>query len=172
MTRKLGERLHDLSGVIDRRIQTEERTGPQIVLVGIGLQRARALRESEPTYRFSDQQEEQAPHPNDLFLKILADGPEVGVHTIGWWDGLTSLNRAVRRQGREHFGIRAALALSADESSQLLDSPAAAKLGGLRGLLWDENRPSDLEKFIPYSLRDVDWRSWVGSELSRKWERR
>ena len=80
---------------------------------------------------------------------ILRDGPEQGVHVLGWWDSYQSLRRSVDRSLAE-FGIRILLPMSDRESMLLIDSVAASKLGANRALLYDEERPGTVEKFIPY----------------------
>lgn len=166
--REVPARMDRLASLVDRRVESDDGSGPRVVFVGLGLQRARQFREPEPSYSY-DEDRETGPTPHDLLAKVLRDGPEVGVHTIGWWDGLAGINRTVGRRNREEFGVRVALPLATDESNQILDSPAAAKLGRLRALLWDEDRPSQLEKFIPYSLVEEDWLESMGEALLRKW---
>mgnify|MGYP006966960505 CR=1 FL=1 len=52
--------------------------------------------------------------------------------------------------------LRCAFQMSATDSSNLIDSPAAGKLGQNRSLLYLEEHGS-LEKFRPYSLPSDDW---------------
>jgi hypothetical protein len=50
--------------------------------------------------------------------------------------------------------------MSANDSSALMDTPVASKLGPLRAIFYTEDQ-GKLEKFRPYALPDVDWlRGW------------
>jgi hypothetical protein len=99
---------------------------------------------------------------------VLKDGPEYGVHVLGWWDGFASLSRSVDRKSLADFGIRVALPMAGEDSSHLLDSPAASKLVPHRALLWDEEYVGSLEKFVPYSPPRKQWLEDVGSLLRQK----
>ncbi|HQY94522.1 MAG: hypothetical protein WAU00_07920 [Caldilinea sp.] len=76
----------------------------------------------------------------------LRNGPEVGVHTIVWCDTVTNLNRTLERRLLREFALRVAFQMSAEDSSTLLDSPAASKVGPNRAYLYSEDE-GRLEKF-------------------------
>jgi len=52
--------------------------------------------------------------------------------------------------------MRVAMQMSAEHSSNLLDTPAASKLGLYRALFYDEDE-GRLEKFRPYGLPSEGW---------------
>ena len=55
------------------------------------------------------------------------------------------------RQGIKEFEIRVLFQMSAADSSNLIDSPAANKLGFFRALSYSEEQ-GVMEKFRPYAL--------------------
>jgi hypothetical protein len=62
----------------------------------------------------------------------------VGVHTIVWCDTLTNLNRSLDRRALREFAMRVVLQMSAEDSANLIDTPAASKLGPYRALFYSE----------------------------------
>jgi hypothetical protein len=81
----------------------------------------------------------------------LRDGPTVGIHLLMWCDQLTALNRILDRQGMRECGLRVLFQMSASDSSQLLDTPLASRLGRHRALFFHDEMPQP-EKFRPYDL--------------------
>jgi DNA segregation ATPase FtsK/SpoIIIE, S-DNA-T family len=91
-------------------------------------------------------------------LVRLADkGPDAGLHVVAWADGYATTERALRRAGLAHFGLRAALrVLSPAESDSLLGVSAAASLDDDRALYRDTEWPAEqVEKFKPYSVASL-----------------
>ncbi len=147
--------LADLAAELSRR-QSGESTdrSPRFVLVQ-GLQRFRELRKPEDDFGFG--RKGDAPKsPGELFAAILRDGPAVGIHAIVWCDSLTNLTRALDRQALKEFTQRVLFQMSAQDSSTLIDTPVASRLGRTRALFVQEDleRP---EKFRPYGLPDLAW---------------
>ena len=54
--------------------------------------------------------------------------------------------------------------MSANDSSNLMDSPAASKLGGHTAIFYSEER-GQAEKFRPYGLPTGDWLASVAESL-------
>ncbi|MBM4112816.1 MAG: cell division protein FtsK [Phycisphaerae bacterium] len=126
---------------------------PPTFLLIHALHRFRSLRREED-YGFSSG---DAPAtPAALFAAILRDGPAVGVHVITWVDTLASLHRVVDRASLREFDQRVLFQLSATDSSTLIDSPAATRLGANRALLYSEEQGT-LEKFRPYRMPSDEW---------------
>jgi hypothetical protein len=140
-----------LAEEVQRRIDADDGAGPAIYLLVYGLQRARDLRPSEgfgiPSYG------EESPEPDlaGQFGTILRDGPEVGVHALVWCDTVTNLNRSLDRRALREFAMRVVFQMTAEDSANLVDTPAASKLGPYRALFYDEDE-GRLEKFRPYAL--------------------
>ena len=87
---------------------------------------------------------------------ILRDGPEVDVHTIGWWDSYASLGKTLDRSVLRDFGMRIALNMSRDDSRSVIEETDAARLGTHRALLWDDAEPGYLEKFVPFEVPSAE----------------
>ena len=62
--------------------------------------------------------------------------------------------------------MRVVFQLSVADSSNLIDSPAASKLGLHRALFANEE-DGRLEKFRPYGMPAEEWLAWVREELHR-----
>ncbi|MSR41802.1 MAG: hypothetical protein EXS10_07890 [Phycisphaerales bacterium] len=124
---------------------------PPIFLHIHGIQRFRPLRRAEDDFSFSSS--EGPPTPEKLLLGIVREGPRAGVHTIVVADNLASFGRAFDRNGQREFDWKAMYQLSATDSSALIDSPAASRLGTNRGILHSEEL-GVTEKFRPYAMWD------------------
>jgi hypothetical protein len=86
-------------------------------------------------------------------LRLLDEGPDVGIHVIAWTDGVGSLDRALRRGAAGQFDLRAVLRVPENDAQNLLESPAAARLADNRALFRNEEWPAGrVEKFKPYGL--------------------
>lgn len=155
-----------LAGEVERRLEGTT-SGPGIYLFLYGLQRARDLRQEDMVYAFSDQ--ETPPSPAQRFAFILEEGPEVGVHVLAWCDTYRSLSRALDRRRIRDFATRVAMAMSNEDSTQLLDDPAAARLDRPhRAIFYDEDRIGLLEKFRPYAVPPAWWLTGVTQRLRQR----
>ncbi|NOX61510.1 MAG: hypothetical protein GXP42_06130 [Chloroflexi bacterium] len=56
--------------------------------------------------------------------------------------------------------------MSVEDSVNLIDTPAASKLGLYRAYFYSED-DSRLEKFRPYGLPSPDWLTWAAGRLKR-----
>jgi hypothetical protein len=89
------------------------------------------------------------------------------VHTLVWCDSVNNLNRTFDRQSLKEFEIRVLFQMSANDSSSLIDSPAAGKLGANRALYFSEEE-NRIEKFRPYGLPDPKWLELVKSQFDAR----
>ncbi len=165
--RDLGATLTEISEEVERRQKAETGDAPNIYIMIFDLPRFRDLRKSDDDFGFSRYGEDKPASPSKLFSTILRDGPPVGVHTIVWCDSLNNLNRSFDRQGLREFEIRVLFQMSANDSSTLIDSPAAGKLGEHRALFFSEEE-GKLEKFRPYAFPDDEWLDHVRSRLKAR----
>jgi S-DNA-T family DNA segregation ATPase FtsK/SpoIIIE len=94
----------------------------------------------------------------------LRDGPALGVHTLLWCDTYNNVSRWFDRQGLRDLELRVLFQMNATDSSNLIDSPAAGRLGVHRAILYNEGT-AHLEKFRPYSLPSDDWLAWIKVQL-------
>lgn len=145
-----------LAAEVRARIEGERFTEPPTYLLLHGLQRARDLRiDEDAAYRFSPEDETDEPVSRQL-ATILREGPEVGVFVVTWCDTLPNLNRSVDRRMQREFDLRVVFQTSADASTDLIDSPAAARLGPFRAIFaaLEDGR---VVKFGPYGLPPLAW---------------
>mgnify|MGYP003327915954 CR=1 FL=1 len=97
--------------------------------------------------------------PAQLFITLLREGPPLGLHVIAWCDSYNNVERWLGRQQLREFGVRVLFPMSAGDSSNLMDSPAASRLGANRALVYSEERGVS-EKFRPYGPPGETWRAW------------
>jgi len=152
---------------VERRQQSGEQELPPIFLLVYDVQRFRDLRKADDDFGFSRRGEEKVVSPAKRFGAILRDGPAVRVHTIVWCDSLNNLNRTFDRQTTREFDMRVLFQMSAGDSSTLIDSPAASKLGLYRAIYFSDEL-AEVEKFRPYGLPSREWWKHVQDRLAAK----
>lgn len=154
--------LGKLAREVDRRHKLVQNAGKppfDIFIFVVGMQRARSLR-SEDGYTPSEGSQQLA--------AILRDGADVGVHVVAWVDTYAGLERVLERRSIADFEQIVALQMSASESTNLLDSVAANKLGSHRAYYYHEERAGGLEKFRPYGIPDPKWLDWIKTNLRNR----
>ena len=104
-----------------------------------------------------------------LLADIFKDGPAVDVHGIVWCDSYSNLSRWITQATLREFEIRVAFQMNSADSSSLIDSPAAARLGGHRALLF-QRETGKSEKLRPYAVPSQDWLEWVATQFKKKAE--
>ncbi len=154
LPRELPAVLTQLSAELERRNQGGPTGAPQFLIIH-GLQRVRDLRRPEDDFGFSRRGDDK-PSPYRQFIALLRDGPPVGIHTIVFCDTLTNLNRSIDRQTMREFDLRVLMQMSVADSSTLIDSPIASKLGPQRALFYTEEQ-GKTEKFRPYAMPSAEW---------------
>ena len=156
----------ELAAEVERRHSVERPDAPAIYLFIFDLARFRDLRRGED-YGYSFGSEPRKASPGQQFADILREGPGVGVHTIVWCDTLNNLQRAVDRQGLREFDLRVLFQMSGADSSQLIDTPLASKLGPNLALFYNEE-DARVEKFRPYAWPAETWLAWVHERLQAR----
>lgn len=91
------------------------------------------------------------------------------MHTLLWCDTYANLMRTVDRRLLREFDQRITFQMSAEDSTNLLDTPAAAKLGLYRALFYNEE-DGRLEKFRPYGLPSTEWLETVSRQLHKTYQ--
>jgi len=158
--------LEALAAEVKRRLDEQVLDGESVFVVVRDLGRFRELRKGEGDYGFSFGGDKKA-GPGDNFLTILRDGPAVGIHGVIWCDSLTNLQRTFDRNALKEFELRVLFQMSGSDSSQLVDSPAASKLGPNRALFIHEETGT-LEKFRPYAFPTPEWLDKVAAEMAKR----
>jgi hypothetical protein len=145
-----GPALEDLLAELDARLAEPDGPGgssqPEVFFLIAGMHRWHELVAEGEYGRPSE--------TSARLVRLAEAGPDVGIHVVAWSDSYTTAERALRRAGLAHFGLRAAArVLSPAESDALLGVAAAAGLDDNRALYRDTEWPAEqVEKFKPYSL--------------------
>jgi DNA segregation ATPase FtsK/SpoIIIE, S-DNA-T family len=144
-----GAELEALEAELDARLAAPGTAQPELFFLIAGMHRWQELVTENDYGR---------PSETSLRLARLADkGPDAGIHVVAWADSYATAERALRRAGLNHFGLRAVLRVySPAESDALLGVTAAASLDDDRALFRDTEWPSEqVEKFKPYSIASL-----------------
>ena len=164
--RKAGEKLQQLTEELKRRENVEDlsKLPPVFVLVH-HLARFRDLRKPDDDFGFSSfGSEEKPPATGQLFADLLSNGPQVGMHCLIWCDSYNNVDRWLSRQTLRELELRVLFQMNSSDSSNLIDSPVASRLGTHRALLYREETGAS-SKFRPFALPDAEWIESVRSRL-------
>ncbi len=162
--RAAAKAISHIAEELARRREADEEHGPPLYLIVDHLSRFRDLRRADDDFGFSSFGEERTASPAEQFAGILREGPELGIHSLLWCDTYNSVMRSLDRHGLRDVEMRVLFQMNAADSSNLIDSPAASRLGVYRAVLYDEGQ-GHLEKFRPYGLPSDDWLAWVRQRL-------
>lgn len=148
-----------------RRRHDENIVGPPVYIIIDGLQRFRTLKYVDD-YSFSTDAD-KPPSPDKQFATILREGPDVAVHVITWCDSMNNLNRMLERATLREFEMRVLMQMSAADSTALIDTPEASRLGMHRAIFASEES-GVFEKFRPYGPPDRAWLDRVMKQMRSK----
>jgi energy-coupling factor transporter ATP-binding protein EcfA2 len=164
-TRDVVRAIAEIDAEVTRREQNGVVDAPSWFVLVYDLGRLRELRKAEDDFGFGGA---KTVSPAKQFTHALREGPALGVHTLAWCDTYNNATRALDRQGLRDFEIRVLFQMSGADSSNLIDSPMAGKLGVHRALLHSEEQ-GQLEKFRPYGLPTAEWLAWVKGQLAARY---
>jgi hypothetical protein len=86
-----------------------------------------------------------------VFLNLLESGSSYGIHVIVGAATARSLTNHIGSRGLAEFSFRVSGTLDESESTRLFDSSIASKLSKEnRYVSYDDSRPGEFQKFIPY----------------------
>ena len=165
--RAVSEVVNDLAQELQRRQGATVTAPPAIFIFVLGLQRYRLLRKSEDSFGLSSSGDDKAADPGKQFADLLREGPAWGIHLIIWTDTVVSIDRALDRNSMREFDTRVLFQMSASDSSNLIDSPAANRLGPCRALAYSEEQGT-LEKFRSYAVPDPEFLQEAKQKLTAK----
>lgn len=158
--RDVPQAIAELTATLKARQEGGEQLSCQHYLLVLDLERFRMLRESDEFSLPS----EGAASPAEGFANLLAEGPNVDMHSIIWCDKLTNLNRTISRKTLREFEMRILYQMSANDSAELIDSPAANRLGLYNALLFTMQNGA-IEKFRPYAGPSTELLGEIGRSL-------
>ena len=159
--------LSEVAGEVSRRQAAGQTDAPPWFLVIHDLQRFRDLRKKEDDFGFGRMGEEQTLSPSQQLGNILREGPGLGISLLAWCDTLNNLQRTFDRQAMRELELRVLFQMSQNDSSSLIDSPVASRLGPQRALFHSEEAGA-LEKFRPYGLPSNGWLAWVKERFAAR----
>jgi len=165
--RDVAPSVAEIAAEVDRRVDTSDDTAPPIFVLVYHLARFRDLRRREDDFSFSSGGDGDDFGADKQFATILREGPAHGVHALIWSDTYNSLTRAFDRLTLRELDCRVLFQMSANDSSNLMDSPAASRLGVHRAILFSEEQGTQ-EKFRPYGPPTADWLAWVQDRLRQR----
>ena len=160
----LPELMKGLVEEMKERSANEQTTEPAPVFLFIhGMQRFNKLRYEED-FGFSSSDADAPANPSALLNTLVTEGTRFGFHVIASCDTYNNVNRYLNRKALSEFEMRVLFQMSANDSSNLIDSPAANRLGPNRALFFSEEQ-GRLEKFRPYDVPTDAWLGRIGSQL-------
>ncbi|WP_165068799.1 FtsK/SpoIIIE domain-containing protein [Paludisphaera rhizosphaerae] len=169
--RNMATSINQVARELDRRRNNTDDVENQapVYLMIYDLQRFRDLKKADDDFGFGGSSfgEEKAPSPGKQFGEILRDGPTYNIHTIVWIDSVNNMNRMFDRNALREFELRVLFQMSANDSSTVIDSPAAGKLGENRALFYSEEE-NRVEKFRPYSIPDPEWAAGIKAKFESR----
>ena len=121
------------------------------------LHRFKKLRQ-EDDFRFGGSEDAGA-DTGAQFNEIITEGSSLGIHLIPTVDTFNNVNRSMNRKALSEFEMRIVFQMSANDSSSLIDTPAASTLGLHRAIFYNE-QAGTLETFRPYAEPAPSW--WRG----------
>lgn len=148
--RRTGDLITELNTTMKSRQDQSAVADDHIFFFVLGLEKFRMLR-MEDEFSFSSGSD--AASPSKGFTDLLTEGPNTGIHSIIWVDTLGNLNRSLSRKMLREFEMRVLFQMSESDSSELIDSPAANKLGMYNALSFSA-QSGQIEKLRPYATPD------------------
>ena len=142
--------LQDVHRQLQERLANPADQGTPLLVNLIQLGRLRSLRR-EDEFSFSSTDAS----PDKLLEELLRDGPSQNIHLQIWVESFSTANRWLSRGALRELEIRLLMQMSANDSSNLVDSVAASRLGEHVMLLFDEATGRD-QKFRPYSRQSIE----------------
>ncbi len=151
--------VQELRDEIARRDADSLTDEPPIYIVLNGLSRFRDLRKDDDDFGFGgggfgDEPKEVA--CSKVFAEVIKEGPSLGIHVLAWCDTYSNATRWLTTQSLREFELRVCFQMNSTDSSNIIDSPMASRLGPNRALLYVEEVGS-AEKFRPYGTAGDDW---------------
>jgi DNA segregation ATPase FtsK/SpoIIIE, S-DNA-T family len=154
--RLLDQNLNNALAELDGRIALKDYSAPAWVLFLGGIQRARDF--TSDSYASAD-------YPaNAKLLRLLAEGPEYGMHVIALADRPASVERRLTSGMLREFGVKILGTMAAADSRRLVDSEEAANLKS------SEVYFDDYDRVISKTLRRFEVASpeWVVTTAARR----
>ncbi|MDX1928343.1 MAG: FtsK/SpoIIIE domain-containing protein [Pirellulaceae bacterium] len=154
--------LKELHQILKQRIEQPDDASTQVpVLVNlIQLGRLRSLRREDEFGMGSFGDAELTPDKH--LEEILRDGPSHNMHVVVWAENYSTVNRWLSRTAMREIEIRLLMQMGANDSTNLIESVAASRLGENVMLVHDEATGQD-QGFRPFDFDTLgELSKWVG----------
>jgi len=163
--------VSSLAEEVTRRGELADQQFASHYLIIHNLAQFRDLRQQEDDFGFSSSLGTHGANGKTVsidkqFRTLLREGPAVGVHVLLWCDSYNSVTRFIDRLAMREFDYRVALQMSSVDSTSLIDSPAASRLGEHRAIFYRDDLGTQV-KFRPYSRPTEQWLAWVSEQLAQ-----
>lgn len=152
---EVADLMNSLAAELSARAPTSGRDAGEVFLIIQDLQRFKSLRPDDD-FKFSLDDEATATSPSKVLADLLGEGGPCGMHVIASTDTWNNVSRWIPRKLMAEFEMRVLFQMSANDSANLIDSPAASTLGLHRALFFNEHLGT-LETFRPYALPEKSW---------------
>jgi hypothetical protein len=167
LSRDTAKVITQLADEVARRCELPDEDHEPRFLIAYDLAQLRDLRLTEEEFSFSSHTTNgKAPSVDKRFREILREGPGVGVHVLMWCDSHNSLMRVFDRLTLREVDYRVALQMSPVDSTSLIDSPAAGRLGEHRAVFYRDD-VGTLTKFRPYGRPSAEWLALLTEHLGK-----
>jgi hypothetical protein len=121
----------------------------------------------EDEFSFAGSDAGVAASPAAILLKLITEGPPVGIHVAITCDTYNNVSRFLGRKILSEFEMRVVFQMSATDSASLIDAPNASNLGLHRALYYND-REGLLETFRPYARPEASWLATAATALSAR----
>ncbi len=153
--RSVDQLLSELHQTLRSRIDTPDSYSEwkPILLVVLNIGRLRTLR-PEDEFGMGSFGETKLT-PDKQLEEILREGPTHHIHVLIWSENANTVGRWLGRAAQREIEIRILGQMSANDSTHLIDSVAAAHLGAHVMLLHDDATSTEA-RFRPYEIESLD----------------
>ncbi len=158
--RSADDTLAQLADILKSRTESEADYSKNPILVNIiQMGRFRTLRRDDD---FSlGGFGESAPSPDKCLEELLRDGPSQNIHVVAWMENYSTVSRWLSRSSLREFEVRALMQMSANDSTNLIDTVAASRLGENVMLIHDE-ATGQSQGFRPFEFDSVrELKNWI-----------
>lgn len=158
--------IGELTEEVAKRSASTEQSFPTRLLVLHDLAQIRSLRMTEDEFSFSSSKNGKPTPLDKQFRNLLREGPGVGVHVLLWCDSYNGMTRYIDRLTLREIDFRIAMQMSTADSTSLIDSPAAGRIGEQRAVFYRDDLGSST-KFRPYGRPTAEWLVWLAEQARR-----
>ncbi len=151
-----------IAAEVARRKEETGKDQPPIFVFLSNYSRFRDLRNEQDEFGFGRTDDSRGPQAGAQLADIFKDGPGLNVHSVVWCDTYSNLTRWITQSTLREFEVRIGFQMNSADSSSLIDSPAASRLGGHRALLYLRELGTT-EKLRPYAVPSAEWVSKVAT---------